>query len=113
MRRNLTRKERLKGRSSFSRVFTQAAKSDRRELRLYYIENDLDWNRIAVCPVRGFKNAVARNREKRICREAYRQLKSKLRSGYDLAFVLYPGKYSLSDRVRQLEALFERAGLTQ
>ena len=113
MRKNLTSKERLKGKSGLSRVFTEAAKSDRKGLRLYYIENDLDWNRIAVCPVRGFKNAVTRNREKRICREAYRQLKHKLQSGYDLAIVLYPGTYSLSDRVRQLEAVFERAGLIQ
>ena len=113
MRKNLTRKERLKGRSSLGRVFAKASKSDKRGIRLYYIENKLDWNRIAVCPVRGFTSAVARNREKRICREAYRQLKHKLQSGYDLAFVLYPGNYSLTERVRQLEALFERVGLTQ
>ena len=113
MRKNLTRKERLKGRANLSRVFAQAAKSDKKGIRLYYIENNLAWNRIAVCPVRGFTSAVARNREKRICREAYRQLKYKLQNGYDLAFVLFPGRYSLTERVRQLEALFERVGLTQ
>jgi ribonuclease P protein component len=111
MRKSLTKTERLKGRSSLRRVFNDAAKSELRGIRVYYIENDLDWNRIAVSPVRGFKNAVARNREKRICREAYRQLKHKLKTGYDLAFVLFPGKYSLSDRIRQLEAVFERIGL--
>ena len=111
MRKSLTKTERLRGRSSLRRVFAKAAKSDLRGIRVYYIENDLDWNRIAVSPVRGFKNAVARNREKRICREAYRQLKHKLKTGYDLAFVLFPDKYSLSDRIRQLEAVFERIGL--
>jgi len=111
MRKSLTKTERLRGRSSLGRVFSDAAKSDLRGIRVYYIENNLDLNRIAVSPVRGFKNAVARNREKRICREAYRQLKHKLKSGYDLAFVLFPGKYSLSDRIRQLEAVFERVGL--
>jgi ribonuclease P protein component len=103
----------LKGGASLSRVFAQAAKSDKRGIRLYYIENNLDWNRIAVCPVRGFTSAVARNREKRICREAYRQLKHKLQNGYDLAIVLFPGNYSLTERIRQLEALFEQVGLTQ
>jgi ribonuclease P protein component len=113
MRKSLTKTERLRERSSLRRIFTEAAKSNVRGIRVYYIENSLEWNRIAVSPVRGFKNAVARNREKRICREAYRQLKHKLKTGYDLAFVLYPGKYSLSERIRQLEALFERIGLIQ
>ena len=113
MRKNLTKKERLRGKASLGRVFAEAAKSDKKGIRLYYIENNLDWNRIAVCPVRGFKSAIERNREKRICREAYRQLKHTLKSGYDLAFVLYPGKYSLNTRVQQFEALFERVGLTQ
>jgi ribonuclease P protein component len=113
MRKSLTKTERLRGRSSLRRVFTEAARSNGKGIRVYYIGNHLEWNRIAVSPVRGFENAVARNREKRICREAYRQLKHKLKTGYDLAFVLYPGKYSLSDRIRQLEALFERIGLIQ
>jgi ribonuclease P protein component len=111
MRKSLTRNEKLKGRSNLRRIFTEAAKSEYKGLRVHYIENNLEWNRIAVCPVRGFKDAVARNREKRICREAYRQLKHTLKNGYDLAFVLYPGKHSLSDRVRQLDTVFERVGL--
>jgi ribonuclease P protein component len=111
MRKSLTRKERLRGRSNLRRVFSKAAKSEQRGLQVYYIENGLDWNRIVVCPVRGFKHAVVRNREKRLCREAYRQLKDKLKYGYDLAFVLYPGKHNLSDRCRQLDAVFERVGL--
>jgi ribonuclease P protein component len=111
MKKSLTEKERLKGRSNLRRVFADAAKRDQRGLRVYYIENNLDWNRIAVCPVRGFRNAVARNREKRLCREAYRQLKPRLKKGYDLAFILYPDRYSLADRVRQLDAAFERIGL--
>ena len=113
MRKSLTKTERLRGRSSLRRVFTEAAKSGLRGIQVYYIENNLDWNRIAVSPVRGFRNAVARNREKRICREAYRQLKHRIKTGYDLAFVLFPDRYSLSERVRQLEKIFERIGLIQ
>ena len=113
MRKSLTKTERLIERSSIRRVFTEAAKSNDRGIRVYYIENNLEWNRIAVSPVRGFKNAVVRNREKRVCREAYRQLKHRLKTGYDLAFVLFPDRYSLSERVRQLETIFERIGLIQ
>jgi ribonuclease P protein component len=113
MRKSLTRTERLRGRSSLRRVFTEAAKSSARGIRVRYIRNNLDCNRIAISPVRSFKNAVVRNREKRVCREAYRQLKPKLKSGYDLAFVLYPGRYSLSDRTLQLEAIFKKIGLLE
>jgi ribonuclease P protein component len=113
MRKSLTKTERLRGRSSLRRVFTEAAKSNVRGIRVYYIRNNLDWNRIAISPVRGFKNAVARNREKRVCREAYRQLKPKLKCGFDLAFVLYPGRHSLSDRIQQLEAVFKQIGLVE
>ena len=113
MRKSLTKTERLRGRSSLRRIFSEAAKSDLRGIRVYYIENNLDWNRIAVSPVRGLKNSVARNREKRVCREAYRQLKHRIKTGYDLAFVLFPDRYSLSERVRQLEKIFERIGLIQ
>jgi ribonuclease P protein component len=113
MRKSLTKKERLRGRSTLSRVFSEAAKRDGKGIRVYYIENNLDCTRIAVSPVRKFRNAVARNREKRICREAYRQLKHKIKTGYDIAFVLFPGEYRLSDRIRQLEAIFEQIGLLE
>ena len=113
MRKSLTKRERLRGRTSLRRVFSEAAKSDLRGIRVYYIGNNLDCNRVAVSPVRGFKNAVVRNREKRVCREAYRQLKHRLKSGYDLVFVLFPGHYSFSDRVQQLEAVFKKIGLIQ
>ena len=111
MRRSLTRAERLRGRANLRRVFTQGAKAEHRGIKLLYIENNLEWNRIAVCPVSRFEDAVSRNREKRLCREAYRRLKHQLKTGYDLAFILYPGEYGILERYRQLDALFQRVGL--
>jgi ribonuclease P protein component len=63
--------------------------------------------------MRSFRTAVDRNRQKRACREAYRQLKESIRPGYDLAFVLYPGDYSFHDRCRQMQTVLQRAGLSQ
>jgi len=111
MRKSLTKKERLRGSTNLQRVFTKAARVEQRGIRLLYIENNLQWNRIAVCPVRGFDDAVRRNREKRLCREAYRNIKHTLKKGYDLAFILYPGKYGFTERYRQLKAIFQRVGL--
>src|SRR3972149_556492 len=111
MRRSLTRRERLQSRSDLQRAFTSAANAEVKGIKLLYLENQLAWNRIAVCPVRGFKKAVERNREKRICREAYRHLKHRVEAGYDLVFVLYPGEYGFRERLQQVETVLGRAGL--
>ena len=62
-------------------------------------------------------NAVARNRARRLGREAFRLMKNRLADGYDFILLIYPdtecempGK-SLSDRAAQLDSLFTRAGL--
>jgi ribonuclease P protein component len=103
----------LRGRANLRRVFTDAAKVELKGLKILYLRhNDLpERNRIALCPVRGFPSAVERNRQRRLTRESYRLLKSRVRSGYDLAFVLYPGAYGLPERSRQIETLLTRAGL--
>lgn len=54
---------------------------------------------------------MQRNRHKRLCREAYRTLKERIKPGYDLAFVLYPGAYGYLERLDQMEVVLDRAGL--
>ena len=93
-------------------MFTTAAKAELKGLKILYVPNHLpERNRIALCPVRGFPNAVQRNRQRRLTREAYRLLKPRVRRGYDLAFVLYPGQYGLAERTLQMQTLLARAGL--
>jgi ribonuclease P protein component len=111
MKRSLTRHERLRRRSDLQRVFAAGNVVERRGMRLFYLRSELSRNRIAACPVRGFRKAVDRNRARRVCREAYRTLKDQIETGYDLAFVLYPGDYGFSDRLRQMRSLLEQAGL--
>ena len=113
MRKNLTRQERLNKGKEISRLFQIAKRVKCSELKLLYIENHCTVNRIAVCTAKGFKKAVDRNREKRICREAYRLLKNEIKPGYDLVVVIYPGVYMFIERFRQLQALLKRAGLVK
>ncbi len=54
---------------------------------------------------------MLRNRHKRLCREAFRALKERIKPGYDLAFVLYPGSFGYQDRLDQMEVVLDRAGL--
>jgi ribonuclease P protein component len=111
MRRSLTSRERLKSRAELKKIFTSAPSAETRGIKLFYSANSLAWSRIAVCPVRGFRNAVLRNRHKRLCREAFRALKERIEPGFDLAFVLYPGAFGYRDRLCQMEVVLDRAGL--
>jgi len=77
------------------------------------LENDLSGNRICFTFSRGFGNAVERNRARRLGREAYRNLKPRLRGGFDLILLVYPEEPApvFKKRVKDLEYLLTRAGL--
>ena len=77
------------------------------------LENELSRNRICFTFSRGFGNAVERNRAKRLGREAYRNLKPRLRSGFDLILQVYPEEPApiFARRMKQLEHLLNKAGL--
>ena len=96
------------------------------------LENELSRNRICFTFSRGFGNAVERNRARRLGREAYRNLKPRLRCGYDLILLVYPEDQEgnlygapapmaagsvevpapvFTRRMKQLEYLLTKAGL--
>jgi ribonuclease P protein component len=82
------------------------------------LKNELPYNRIcftftgASKGSKGFGNAVARNRARRLGREAFRLLNSRLCGGSDLILLVYPEtNMVLSGRIKQFESLFIKAGL--
>jgi ribonuclease P protein component len=105
------RDERLKRREEIRAVFNRRAAVSCPGAKLFRLENALGRNRIAFTFARKFGNAVQRNRARRVGREAYRLLKHRLKSGYDLVLLAYPGRDFLTDRIDQLIMLFSRAGL--
>jgi ribonuclease P protein component len=68
-------------------------------------------NRIAFTFARKFGNAAARNRARRVSREAYRLTRNRIKSGFDLVLLIYPGRDYLTARMEQLRVLFAGAGL--
>jgi len=107
------REERLKGREIIKSVFGKGRRIGCRGAKLFVLKNKLPFSRICFTFARGFGNAVERNRAKRLGREAYRNLKSRIKCGYDLILLLYPDnpETTYAGRAGQLEHLFSGAGL--
>ncbi len=105
MKRSLTKEERLKKKTDFESVFAFGRRKSCSGARLVYRPNELDYSRFAVCPVRKYGNAVERNRVKRICRELFRGMKDRIKPGFDIVLVVYPGKDTYEAREEQFSFL--------
>ena len=111
MRRSLSKKERLHKKSDIDQVFLSGLKYSCPGARLLLVKNGLRENRIVVAPVRKIGSSVYRNRVKRLGKEAYRNIKHRIRPGYDLAVVFFQGEFTYEERKAQLVSLLTRAGL--
>ncbi len=113
MRESLTRAERLKTKSDFKRAFSSSHRQGVPGLTLFIAENGLQWNRIAITLKRKYGNSVQRNRVKRILREVFRKNKSRLKLGYDVVLLVYPGNDRYEERENQLLFLLKKAGIVR
>jgi ribonuclease P protein component len=109
MKRSLTKNERLKKRKEIRALFAKANGVSVAGMKMLFRENGLEQNRILLSPARQFQTAVRRNRIKRQVREIYRLSKEKVVQGFDIAFIVYTGDYSFSDRQAQISMLFMKA----
>jgi ribonuclease P protein component len=125
------KKERLKRREDIQSVFRRGASTSCFGAKLFFLRGNGAERRIAFTFARKFGGAVERNRARRLGREAYRHLRSEIKGGYDMVLLVYPFKDDfqaansldidlaggnlppggLPLRIRQMETLFNRAGL--
>jgi ribonuclease P protein component len=103
--------EHLKGRNEIRDVFRRGKVVSCPGAKLFVLANGLPHNRIVITFPRKFGNAVVRNRARRVSREAYRLRRNAVKTGFDLALLLYPGQDVLEARLGQLELLFARSRL--
>ncbi len=82
----LTRKERLRLKRDFKRVFTEGESVANAYMRLVYTENRLDHPRIAVIVRKKIGKSVFRNRLRRLVKEFYR-LNKEVFPNYDIVVV--------------------------
>ena len=109
------REEHIKSPADFKNLFKNGKRASTAGAKLFYLPNDLGFNRIGFPLPRGFGNAVERNRSKRYSREAYRNNKTYLNTGYDMLLLVYPNSEndSFHSRCVQFRTLCQKAGLLQ
>ena len=81
------REERLTKAAEFDRVFREGRRRRGGCLSVCYAPNGLCPTRLGIALRRGWSGAVARNRAKRLVREAFRTHKHELPKGLDLVVV--------------------------
>ena len=106
-----TRNERVKRSEEIRNLFKNGKRITIHGAKLFYLQNELNKNRIAFTLPRNYGNAVQRNRCKRLSREAYRLIKAQLQTGYDMLFLVYPGNDVYETRCATLRSIFHKAGI--
>ncbi len=87
MDQTFRKKERLRLRKDFDRVFKEGKVVQNDYLVMLYRKNGLGYSRIGIVVKRRFGKAHDRNRIKRWIREIYRRWKMEFPEGYDYVFL--------------------------
>ena len=83
----MTSVETLKTNSDFRRAYARGKSYTNPALVMYVRKNRAGSCRIGITASKKIGNAVQRNRARRVIREAFRQIKLPLKSGFDIVFV--------------------------
>jgi ribonuclease P protein component len=110
LKRNVLRKK-----SDFTRIYNKGTSVGERYLVLLYKENGLAFNRRAFLASKKVGGSVLRNRARRLMRESYREQENKIKEGYDLIFIARKTMIDLkcADVKKSMEAAIRKAKLTE
>lgn len=86
-RQRFSARQRIRHGSDFRRAYGRKVRASEGALLVYGCENGLEHSRLGLSVSRKVGNAVARNRWKRLTREAFRLSQSELPAGIDLVIV--------------------------
>jgi ribonuclease P protein component len=77
----------LRKKKDFSSIYNRGKSVGERYIVLFFRRNDLDYNRTAFLASKKVGNSVNRNRARRLMKESYREINSRLKIGFDLIFI--------------------------
>jgi len=77
-------KRKLSKTSEFKKVFSEGRRIEGKNLIIFFLKNDYNFNRPGIIIKKEIGKAVVRNKIKRRLREAFRLINKKLSPGYDI-----------------------------
>ena len=77
-------KKKLSKTSEFKKVFSEGRRIEGKNLIIFFLKNDYNFNRPGIIIKKEIGKAVVRNKIKRRLREAFRLINKKLSPGYDI-----------------------------
>ena len=95
------KQDRLRSSSEFKRVYERKCSVSNQWLIVYGCPNELGRSRLGISVSRKIGNAVARNRFKRLYREAFRLTRAELPADLDLILLPRSSREPTLDAVRQ------------
>lgn len=110
MQETFKREERLKARSDFKTLYAKGKRVRLKNVKLIFLTNGMKINRVGFPVGKKNGNAVKRNKEKRLNREAYRRIKGFLGVGYDFLLAVY-APLSVEERKAAFIEVFINAGM--
>ncbi|HUX02428.1 MAG: ribonuclease P protein component [Phycisphaerae bacterium] len=108
-RATLRRRERLLATGQFRAVYAARARAGDGRIVAYARPNGGDVTRLGVSVGKRCGKAVARNRTKRLLREAFRRARADWPAGYDVVLVAVGRDYTLDEVRRRIGALVPEA----
>ena len=107
----LPKEERLCGAVRIRSMFKIGHRYSCDGAKLFVLPNKLSYNRFVCTFKRHYGSAVQRNKARRLSKEVYRQIKSRLVIGKDILLLVFPGCDTFALRAAQLDCLFKKADM--